>query len=119
MVNWVKLANNIIASEFPSFGVLNHLATSTRLDKSKFKRKEKRLAPSALASLKALSDAWGLDFAPWLCPHSCPNKTDSFISCTFILKPITCHNNILIVVMILIVMFVSRYPQNILRNSLR
>lgn len=64
MVNWSKIADNIITSEFPSFGVLNHLSMCTYLDKKLFKKKHKQIPVAALASLKVLSRAWGIDFVP-------------------------------------------------------
>ena len=67
MMNWTKLAGDIIRAEFPSYGVLSHLSQCTFLDKNKFKKKNKDLSVSMLASLKALSGAWKINFVSW--PH--------------------------------------------------
>ena len=63
MINWIKIANDIIRAEFPSYGVMSHLSQCTLLDKSKFKKmKGGSQLPSAIAaSLKTLSQAWGID----------------------------------------------------------
>lgn len=66
MINWTKIANDIINAEFPSFGVLSHLAQCTFLDKKLFKKKNVIMPVIAASSLKALSKAWGIDFATWL-----------------------------------------------------
>jgi hypothetical protein len=67
MMNWTKLARDRIRAEFPSYGVLSHLSQCTFLDKNKFKKKNKDLSASMLASLKALSGAWKINFVSW--PH--------------------------------------------------
>jgi hypothetical protein len=64
MVNWSKIANDIITTEFPSFGVLSHLSMCTYLDKKLFKKKHKQISIAGLVSLKVLSQAWGIDFVP-------------------------------------------------------
>lgn len=78
MINWTKLAKSIIETEFPSYGVLCHLSQCTFLDKHKYKNKHKSISLASIASLKALSIAWNIDFVTWLSWWSWSQLSQSF-----------------------------------------
>ena len=62
MMNWVKLAENILDSEFPSFGVCMHLATALKIYP-----KLERIPQQSLKSLKELGAAFNVDAESRLC----------------------------------------------------
>ena len=56
MMNWVKVANTILETEFPSFGILIHFAAAMKLNP-----KLDKLPQPNIVSLKALASAFKVD----------------------------------------------------------
>jgi len=56
MVNWCKIAESILETEFPSFGLLAHLGNAVAISKSTVD-----LGATNIKSLKVLAKTWNID----------------------------------------------------------
>ncbi len=56
MVNWCKISESILETEFPSFGLLAHLGNAVAISKSRAD-----LGANSITSLKVLAKTWNID----------------------------------------------------------